>query len=266
MAAAEAKGNRKHLERLLNGAIAGTVSKTVVSPLERVRLISQTTSPHLSGSAGAMEVWRKEGWIGMFRGNGLSVARAAASKAILFSVQDGLRGHLRNDFAAGSVAGVAAALVTYPLDLLRTRTAGAIGNLTLAHHTKNLLAEGGILALYRGVHPTLLGSVAFEGTRFGTYGYLRDRTSDHWAMPAVNGTIASLVAGIVLYPNDTIRRRLQYSTESLGYFQTARLLLHEGGLDRLYRGVGLYCAKSVPSAAVQFAVYHALKRLRRDKD
>jgi hypothetical protein len=44
----------------------------------------------------------------------------------------------------------------------------------------------------------------------------------------------------------------------------ARALLREGGVARLYRGCGLYVVKSVPGAAVQFGVYHGLKRLSGD--
>lgn len=258
----------RHLQRVLNGAIAGAVSKTVVSPLERVRLIAQTTSPELSSADGARAVLAREGWLGMWRGNGLSVARAAASKAILFSSQDGLRVILGNDFLAGSVAGVGATLATYPLDLLRTRAAGSVSatGVSIIATARSIMREGGALALFRGVHATLLGAVAFEGTRFGTYGWLRDRSSDHWLAPALNGTLASLVAGMVLYPNDTIRRRLQYESRPLGYMDALRELLREGGVHRLYRGCWLYCLKSVPGAAVQFGVYHGLKRLTGDHE
>ena len=84
-------------------------------------------------------------------------------------------------------------------------------------------------------------------------------------MPAVNGTLASLIAGVVLYPNDTIRRRIQYERVPTSYAQAARALVAEGGVARLYRGGALYCLKSVPSAAAQFGIYHCLKRLTGDK-
>ena len=74
---------------------------------------------------------------------------------------------------------------------------------------------------------------------------------------------ASLVAGAVCYPNDTIRRKQQWSLDSPGYVATFRELLAEGGAPRIYRGLPLYLAKVAPAAAVQFGTYHLLKRLHR---
>lgn len=256
-----ANTGRTHVVRLLNGAIAGAVSKTVVSPLERVRLVAQTTGPNVGSIATMRKLLEAEGLIGMWRGNGLSVARAASSKAILFSSQDAFRVSLGNDFLAGSLADVIATILTYPLDLLRTRVSGGLGTRSVTSVAVAVVREGGVLALYRGVSATMFGAVAFEGTRFGSFGWLQRRTSDHWVMPAVNGTLASLIAGIVLYPNDTIRRRLQYATEPMTYVSATRALIAEGGIARLYRGQALYALKSIPGAAAQFGVYHALKRL-----
>ena len=46
------------------------------------------------------------------------------------------------------------------------------------------------------------------------------------------------------------------------YFtHVVRTLYREGGLARLYRGFLLYNIKAAPAAAVQFALYHHLKRL-----
>ena len=184
----------------------------------------------------------------------------------------------RSDTIAGSVAGATAAGLTYPLDLLRTRLAGQVGTLSLAAVAKqavSLTQGGGPLALWAGASATLFGGVVFEGARFGIFGWARDaRQSQRDAHgndegvlarvllgPAGLGTLASLCAGNLIYPNDTVRRRLQ-TVEGRGetYAQAARHLLSEGGVARLYRGILLYNLKAAPSAAVQFFTYHELKR------
>ena len=138
---------------------------------------------------------------------------------------------------------------------------------------------GGPLALWAGASATLFGGVVFEGVRFGLFGVLRTWRKDAAAAgssgggsegvlariflgPAGLGTFASLVAGNLIYPNDTVRRRLQL-VEGRGesYFVAATHLVREGGISRLYRGIGLYNLKAAPSAAVQFFTYHELKRL-----
>ena len=77
------------------GAIAGATSKTVTAPVERVRLLLQMSSKATaSSSATAGAVLRTEGASGLWRGNGLAVARAMVQKGLLFATQDSLRGML----------------------------------------------------------------------------------------------------------------------------------------------------------------------------
>lgn len=263
------------------GAVAGAAAKTVTAPVERVRLLLQMSSTSTASSSAMGAVLRQEGATGLWRGNGLAVVRAMAQKGLLFSTQDQLRLYLGSDALAGSVAGATASGITYPLDLLRTRHAGKVGNASLgmvAQQAVSLARGGGVLALWAGASATLFGGVAFEGTRFGVFGLLRDRRERLMAQqqlpasgesvlarvllgPATLGTIASLVAGNLIYPNDTVRRRLQ-TVEFKGetYVQAISHLLREGGVPRLYRGIGLYNLKAAPSAAVQFFTYHELKR------
>eukprot|EP00966_Prymnesium_polylepis_P310211 7167479-Prymnesium_polylepis.1 len=70
-----------------------------------------------------------------------------------------------------------------------------------------------------------------------------------------------LRAGNIIYPNDTIRRRLQFNSGGESYVEAARSLLRDGGLPRLYKGCLLYNLKVAPAAAMQFATYYGLKEL-----
>ena len=70
-----------------------------------------------------------------------------------------------------------------------------------------------------------------------------------------------MVGGTVLYPNDTIRRRLQMpgKNEATSYFGVGLALFREGGMGKLFSGLPLYWAKVAPAAGVQFGVYAGLK-------
>ncbi len=252
------------------GAFAGAASKTAVAPLERVRLLLQMAPARGEGSrsasSGFSAVMKSEGVVGLWRGNGLSIIRAMLSKGILFSSQDVLAGKLGSDALAGGGAGLLAGGLTYPLDLLRTRLAGTVGGGTsVSRVALDIVRTAGPLALFRGVHATIGGAVTYETMRFGTYGALRDRgMADGVLGPAMCGTAASLLAGNIIYPNDTVRRRLQVGKGAGGsetYLCALRALHAEGGMARLYRGIVLYNIKVAPSAAVQFATFHGLKRL-----
>ena len=273
---------------VLIGATAGATAKTVVAPLERVRLLMQMANARDSARAGLSAVLRSEGAIGLWRGNGLAVVRATLSKGTLFATQDIIATRSGSDMVGGALAGLLAGSLTYPLDLLRTRLAGTVGHATFREVASEVVRVHGPLALYRGAPATLFGAVTYEGMRFGLYGQLRERGAaaaagggggggggsggggGGWSIltpggilaPAVYGMIASLIAGNIIYPNDTIRRRLQTATTTGGtYLGATRALLEEGGLRRLYRGCLLYNLKAAPSAGVQFATFNGLKQL-----
>ena len=73
----------------LAGGIAGAVSRTVVSPLERLKILFQIQSTgreeyKLSVGKGLMKMWREEGWRGLMRGNGTNCVRIVPYSAVQF--------------------------------------------------------------------------------------------------------------------------------------------------------------------------------------
>lgn len=71
------------------GGVAGAVSRTVVSPLERLKILFQIQSvgrDAYKGSVGQglMKMWREEGWKGMMRGNGTNCIRIVPYSAVQF--------------------------------------------------------------------------------------------------------------------------------------------------------------------------------------
>ena len=71
------------------GGVAGAVSRTVVSPLERLKILFQVQSvgrDEYKGSVGKglMKIWREEGWRGMMRGNGTNCIRIVPYSAVQF--------------------------------------------------------------------------------------------------------------------------------------------------------------------------------------
>ena len=73
----------------LAGGVAGAVSRTVVSPLERLKILFQIQSHgreeyKLSVGKGLMKMWRDEGWRGLMRGNGTNCIRIVPYSAVQF--------------------------------------------------------------------------------------------------------------------------------------------------------------------------------------
>jgi solute carrier family 25 phosphate transporter 23/24/25/41 len=71
------------------GGVAGAVSRTVVSPLERLKILYQIQSAgreeyKLSIWRGLKKMWTDEGWRGFMRGNGTNCIRIIPYSAVQF--------------------------------------------------------------------------------------------------------------------------------------------------------------------------------------
>lgn len=75
--------------------------------------------------------------------------------------------------------------------------------------------DEGLLALYRGATPTLIGAVPYEGIKFGTVGTLERwfplEPNEDGSLPKPSplrkmlfGGIGGAMAGLLTYPNDTV--------------------------------------------------------------
>lgn len=71
------------------GGVAGAVSRTIVSPLERLKILLQIQSVgreeyKLSIWKALVKMWREEGWRGFMRGNGTNCIRIVPYSAVQF--------------------------------------------------------------------------------------------------------------------------------------------------------------------------------------
>lgn len=71
------------------GGMAGAVSRTVVSPLERLKILLQIQSPgrteyKMSIGKALGKMWREEGWRGLMAGNGTNCIRIVPYSAVQF--------------------------------------------------------------------------------------------------------------------------------------------------------------------------------------
>lgn len=124
----------------LAGGMAGCVAKTVIAPLDRVKILFQTSNPAFAQYSGQwMGVWhaardirRESGVAGLFRGHAATLLRIFPYAAIKFVAYEQFRAALIpreadevpwRRFAAGSLAGMTTVFFTYPLEVVRVRLA-----------------------------------------------------------------------------------------------------------------------------------------------
>ncbi|KAI9354867.1 mitochondrial carrier domain-containing protein [Zopfochytrium polystomum] len=125
---------------LVAGGIAGCAAKTVIAPLDRVKILFQTGNPHFEKYSGSLlgvgrasrEIILSDGFRGLFQGHSATMLRIFPYAAIKFMSYEQFKAIIMPDkkhetsfrrLLAGSLAGVTCVLFTYPLDLLRTRLA-----------------------------------------------------------------------------------------------------------------------------------------------
>jgi solute carrier family 25 phosphate transporter 23/24/25/41 len=104
---------------------------------------------------------------------------------------------------AGALAGITSVTITYPLDLVRTRLSIQTSSIIKDNSSraqkgiwssiKHIYTyEGGILALYRGIFPTILGVAPYVGINFAVYEQLREVVTPEGALnPSVGGKLLS---------------------------------------------------------------------------
>ncbi|PWI68388.1 hypothetical protein PCL_02157 [Purpureocillium lilacinum] len=122
------------------GGMAGCAAKTLVAPLDRVKILFQASNPQFAkytgssfGVATAMkDIYSSEGVRGLYRGHSATLLRIFPYAGIKFLAYEQIRAVLipnKNHetplrrLLSGSLAGVTSVFFTYPLEVVRVRLA-----------------------------------------------------------------------------------------------------------------------------------------------
>lgn len=179
-------------------------------------------------------------------------------------------------FLAGSLAGVTASTLTYPLDLARARMAVTEKTryATLREVFRNLLREEGYFALYRGFTPTILGVIPYAGASFFTFETLKRLYQERYGRHAAAhekmlfGACAGVVGQTSSYPFDIVRRRMQTAIDThfpkLSVFQAlVKIAKEEGVVHGLYKGLMLNWIKGPIAVGVSFTSFDLVQTFLR---
>lgn len=244
------------------GAIAGLVSRFVVSPLDvvKIRLQLQPFSlsdplaplreaPAYRGTFATLKhILKHEGITGLWKGNVPAELLYVCYGAVQFTTYRSTTVFLQTafptrlpdaaeSFIAGAASGAAATGITYPLDLLRTRFA-AQGRHRIYRSLRSAIwdikRDEGWRGFFRGIGPGLGQIVPFMGLFFVSYESLRT-SLEGFNMPwgsgdATAGMMASILAKTAVFPLDLVRKRIQvqgpsrnrYVYENIPEYSTAR--------------------------------------------
>ena len=266
------------------GGMAGIIARTASAPLDRIKLLFQVQAMEGAGMSGKAytgigqalaKIYREEGVLAFWKGNGVNVIRVAPYAAAQLSSNDfykkmltpenGSLG-LKERLCAGALAGMTGTALTHPLDTIRLRLAlpnhgySGIGN---AFTT--VVRTEGVRALYKGLVPTLAGIAPYAAINFASYDvakkayYGADGKQDPISNLFVGGASGTFSA-TVCYPLDTVRRRMQMKGKTYdGMGDALMTIARKEGMKGFFRGWAANTLKVVPQNSIRFVSYEMLK-------
>ncbi|CAH2061015.1 unnamed protein product [Thlaspi arvense] len=238
------------LRWLLSGAVAGAISRTVVAPLETIRTHLMVGSGGESTTEVFRDIMKHEGWKGLFRGNLVNVIRVAPGRAVELFVFETVNKKLTPKLGeeskipipasllAGACAGVSQTLLTYPLELVKTRITFQRGVYKgILDAFVKIIKEEGPTELYRGLAPSLIGVVPYAATNYFAYDSLRKAYRKLWEQ--LVGELFTRTCCMLLSVYSS-KKVLRVGTESV---------------------LGPSCLKLVLAAGISFMCYEACKKI-----
>ncbi|GLB36955.1 putative mitochondrial carrier (TC 2.A.29) family protein [Lyophyllum shimeji] len=258
------------------GGCAGAASRTVVSPLERLKIIQQVQPRTSDGQykgvwRSLVRMWKEEGFKGFMRGNGINCLRIvpyrcvphtfrglllAALHALEAAVQFTTYEQLKKFFtrhgskeldtpkrlASGALAGITSVCSTYPLDLVRSRLSIATASVALAAAAPS--ASSSSAASTSANSSSLVNPLSQPST-----------SSASIAKPAAalfhttSPTHAASTAAVAKYT----------SADLTIAGMTLKIMREEGGVRGLYRGLITTAVGVAPYVGINFAAYEFLR-------
>ncbi|XP_049427293.1 calcium-binding mitochondrial carrier protein SCaMC-3 isoform X3 [Epinephelus fuscoguttatus] len=274
--------------QLLAGAMAGSVSRTGVAPLDRLKVFRQVHG-FIDFKGNVLSSFRymlKEGGVrSLWRGNGMNVLKIAPETAIKFTAYEQIKSVMRGKnetktlrlherFVAGSLAGATAQTAIYPMEVLKTRlTLRKTGQFSgIADCAKQILQKEGVTAFYKGYVPNLLSIVPYAGIDLAVYETLKFAWLNRHrglADPGVTmlvccGAVSSTCGQLASYPLALIRTRMQAQATVKGAPKPSMLALFQNivtqeGVAGLYRGISPNLLKVIPAVSVSYVVYEYMR-------
>jgi len=237
------------LSDLLIGGSIGALAKTVMAPVERIKLLMQTQDSNPDVLSGKIEryksigdclsrVSKEQGLVAFWRGNLVNCLRYAPQQGSALAFND-LINKLFPDYSSktdfykslgvkltsGGLAGAIANTICYPFDFARTRlasdlSAGKPKFKGIWDCIASTTRSQGITGLYTGWTVTCMGAFVYRAGQLGLFKQIQD-LNPYQADKGVLGAVSSFCAGTLgrtaimpfNYPFDTVRRRMMLQSE-----------------------------------------------------
>lgn len=244
--------------------------------------------------SGLQHILKTEGLPGLYRGLSPTIVALFPTWAVTFSVYNYVRSLLRSqdvkngepsvqaNVLAASCAGIATAIATNPLWVVKTRlqTQGMRPDVVpytgILSALRRIAAEEGLRGLYSGLLPSLAG-VTHVAIQFPVYEKVklyvaeRDNTTVDKLGPvqvAICSSGSKVSASIITYPHEVVRSKLQEqghvphgAARYTGVTDCIKQVFRKEGVAGFYRGCATNLLRTTPNAVITFTSYEMINRL-----
>lgn len=169
-------------------------------------------------------------------------------------------------FLAGSFAGITAAIISTPFELVKVQMqletlSKSFKGKNSFYAAKEIITNYGFTRLYRGHSINTIREMVFLGTYFFTYEH-----SKHLLLPyfplvvsvGISGGLSGAIGWLISFPLDCIKANIQsspiHSTPNSS-FAIAQNLLRTKGISGLYNGVGASVTRAFIVSSSRFIAY-----------
>jgi len=237
------------LTDLAVGGSIGAVSKTVMAPVERVKLLLQTQDSNADVISGKIQRYKgigdcfsrvasEQGVAAFWRGNLVNCLRYAPQQGSALAFNDLINDmfpkydsktqlwqSVSSKLVSGGLAGAIANTICYPFDFARTRLASDMNKgggkfKGIGDCIATTVRQQGITGLYTGWSVTVAGAFVYRAGQLGFFKQIQDMNpyaKDKGSLGAISSFLAVTVARTAVmpfnYPFDTVRRRMMLESE-----------------------------------------------------
>jgi solute carrier family 25 thiamine pyrophosphate transporter 19 len=288
---------------IVAGAVAGAGSRLATAPLDLVRIRWQlektVTYPRPSLWTTLKTIAENEGGVrALFRGSVAATYLWVGYSIVQFATYARVRAFLESEdnaenphptlvsFLSGATAGLTATAATYPFDICRTifaargvasqPLASSTGTTvppptSLYEFTFSVYHKRGIKAFYAGGSTAALQIIPYMGLNFAIYDRLT-AGDKRVTSSGIAGSISGGISKIIVYPMDTIKKRLQAQAvfgssgdRYDGLLDCFTKMLRREGFSAFYRGIVPSVAKTTIATSLTFSLYRGTKNFLENK-
>lgn len=260
----------------VGGACSGLVCTVLFQPLDfiKTQLQANRSSPRgpglLSSKAQLYKgLVQRSWWIGLRP----SLAKTIPGVACYFVTLSQIKKLFDTNVGPASAMTIGAlsrtitVILVQPLTLIKTRCeSGKFGYKSIHGAVRDIVAEGRLHGLYRGLGATIARDAPFSGIYLAFYSHFKQRTfsgSDSVLSTTVSGLAAGSLATLATHPADVIKTRVQIekNVAQRGRInQIVPALYQEAGIAGFYSGFTPRLARRTLVSATAWLVYEEVKK------